>query len=698
MAAHRLRRAAEGALDAVAGNPSDDFFRALAAHAPMGVLFTDPTGECCYVNARLCDLTGLSPEQSLGSGWMTAVHPDDAERVRDACERTLAGGTGFSTDCRFRRPDGRITRVDASLFAALGEDEQVIGWVGTCVDATLRGPGEDGFRELFEHAQDAVYTADMEGNVTIVNHAAEQLTGYSRAELTAMNLFDLIASDDSERMHAALARKLQGKDEITEVYLVTKDGKRICVEVASRYVFEDGVPVRMEGIARDITERRGLQEKLAYQAFHDALTGLPNRLLLLDRLGRALAIAERSGSRVAVMLLDLDNFKLVNDSLGHLAGDELLMKISPRLAAEMRGSDTVARLGGDEFAFVLEGITREHELIPVAKRILSVFADPFVIAGSRQHVTASLGVVLAEPGSSPDTLLRSADTAMYRAKTTSRGGFEVFDERMRVRVVREVAVTNDLADALQNGQLVVHYQPIVSLIDGRTLAVEALARWRHAQWGWVAPDEFIPIAERNDLIVPLERYVLNEAARQARVWRDRYPGMQPTTVFVNISPQQLTRSDFIRWFTKTVESHGLVATDIGIEVTERAFIDETDGILVANMRELARVGVQLSLDDFGTGYSALASLKRFPFTMLKIDRYFIEGIHVPVDEAPITAAIIGLGNALGLTVIAEGVEEEHQAERLRRLGCHAAQGFYFARPQPADELSALLETNTTISA
>jgi predicted signal transduction protein with EAL and GGDEF domain len=356
----------------------------------------------------------------------------------------------------------------------------------------------------------------------------------------------------------------------------------------------------------------------------------------------------------------------------------------------MRGSDTVARLGGDEFAFVVESVRNDSDLIALARQILSSFEEPFVVGTRAMGITASLGIAVGSQRESADIILRNADTAMYRAKATRRGGFELFDDEMRRRVLRELEVRNKLAEAVQNHELQVYYQPIVSLANGRPLAIEALVRWLDPQWGWVPPDEFIPLAEGDGLIVQLGRSVLAETVRQTALWRNDYPHLLPLGVFVNVSPRELAEPDFIPFLVKALADEGLTPSQFGIEITERVFINERDDAIVKNVRELGAMGVRLSLDDFGTGYSALASIKRFPFTALKIDRFFIRSIRRSTDVAPISNAVVSLGKALGLTVIAEGVETSLQADYLRRLGCDAAQGYYYARPQPAEQLSAYL--------
>jgi diguanylate cyclase (GGDEF)-like protein len=464
------------------------------------------------------------------------------------------------------------------------------------------------------------------------------------------------------------------------------------VEASARPVEVDGQLVGVEGIARDVTERHALQETLVHQALHDPLTGLPNRTLFVDRLGQALARAKRHSSRVAVLLLDLDNFKLINDSLGHVVGDELLVAVARRLSRGLRASESATRLGGDEFAFTVEDVNTETELAAVAIRILSALAEPLAVDDRVAHVTASLGIALAEPGDDTISLLRNADIAMYQAKTEHGGGFDFFDRTMRGRMLRELELGAALKDALQAGELAVHYQPIVSLRDGQLLAIEALTRWPHPQWGWVHPTEFIPLAERNGMIIPLGTWLLAQTATQAATWRKRYPDALPLGVFVNISPRQLSQPNFIPLLTETLADHDANPSDIGIEITEHVFIPPATQ-LDENLAALTQMGIRLSLDDFGTGYSALSSLMRFPLAALKIDRSFIRDISRNTDTHPITTAAISLAHGQHLLAIAEGVETEEQARRLRQLGCDAAQGYYFARPQPANKLTAVLETH-----
>ena len=669
---------------------NEALFDALADRAPVGVFVCDASGAAVYVNERLCGLTGVPNEKLLGDGWARALHPDDAERVQTDWAEASAAGRDFQGEYRFLRPDGGVRCVEGSAAAVRGSEGLLLGWVGCCVDLTARKLSDERYRELFEHASEAIFVLSTVGEVTAINRAGEKLTGYRRDELVGMQLFDLIAPENVERARKTFQRRLDGvKNEVAEYQMISKIGTRVFVEVSGRLVEQDGTALGIEAIARDTSERHAFEQKLLYHATHDALTGLPNRTLFHDRLGQALARATRSGSKVAVMLLDVDDFKRINDSLGHAASDELLRGLAPRLQQQLCGSDSVARLGGDEFAFVFEDITREQDLISMAQRLLAAVT---ALRDHSQRVTASLGIAIAESSDTAETALSNADTAMYKAKKAGPGGFEIYDETMRERLLRDLALTEGLATALEDDQLEIHYQPIVSLTGGSILALEALVRWNHPQWGRIAPSEFIPLAENRGLIVQLGQFVLSEAAKQANLWRNDYANALPLGIFINVSPRQLCQPDFVNVFTNTLEQHGASPTDIGIEITERAVIDHDEPTLVDTLAQLTKLGVRLSLDDFGTGYSSLTALKGLPLTAVKIDRSFIAVIQARTARAPVTRATISLGHQLGLTVIAEGVETQLQADFLTKLGCDAAQGFHYARPQPAHQTTILLQT------
>ncbi len=442
---------------------------------------------------------------------------------------------------------------------------------------------------------------------------------------------------------------------------------------------------------RDLLSAQG---EINHRALHDDLTGLANRVLLLDRIDHSLRRAARNSQDVAVMLLDADDFKLVNDSLGHAAGDELLIELAERLQRVARAGETVAHLGGDEFVLAAEGTFDEREIAALAGRVLSVFAEPFVVGQTERRLSGSLGIAKGRPGDGVTAieLIRDADTAMYRAKTSGKARFDIFDTQLRNELLRHVELGAALELAIRSARLEVAYQPIVNVNGRRLLAAEALVRWTDEHFGEVSPSEFIPLAEESGLIVPLGRFVIESAAGQIAEWRRQAPGALPLGVFVNISPRELSEPGLASYVTETLDRHGLSNHDLALELTERAFIDEADPTVRENLGALIERGIRLVLDDFGTGYSALASLKRFPLAAVKIDRYFINAIHEADAAAPITRAVITLGHALGLTVIAEGIEEQVQLDVLAGLGCDAAQGFLLGRPQRSAEISMLLSS------
>jgi diguanylate cyclase (GGDEF)-like protein/PAS domain S-box-containing protein len=439
----------------------------------------------------------------------------------------------------------------------------------------------------------------------------------------------------------------------------------------------------------DITRRKRAEQELAHQAFHDGLTGLANRSLFLDRAEQALRRAGRSGTTPVVLCLDLDGFKDVNDSLGHLAGDALLQEVACRLRDVVRAADTVARLGGDEFAVLVDdptgGLPAASEL---AERTLAVLAQPIQVAGHRVSVGASLGIVPAGPEATPTSLLRDGDIAMYRAKAAGRGRWVVFDPEMRVTALERIEVERQLSGALAAGQLRLVYQPVVDLRDGRVTGVEALLRWRHPELGAVGPDRFVPVAEASGLIVPIGRWVLAEATLAAARWQRARPAAR-LTMAVNVSPRQLASDTFLDDVAAALADSGIAPPSLVLEITETALVTDPD-VVAARLAGLRRLGVRIALDDFGTGYSSLSNLRQFPVDVLKIDRSFVELLSGPTDDAAIVHGLVQLGRTLDLEIVAEGVETREQAELLRIERCDLAQGYLFSPPLEADEAARVL--------
>jgi diguanylate cyclase (GGDEF)-like protein len=439
-------------------------------------------------------------------------------------------------------------------------------------------------------------------------------------------------------------------------------------------------------------ERRNEAEDAVHRALHDPLTGLPNRALFEDRLGRALAEQERRGSSVAVIFLDIDHFKLVNDSLGHQAGDELLKAVAPRLRQALRPGDTVARFGGDEFGILLEDVADESDATRVAERIAAALAKPFVVWEREHFVTASSGIAVGGAGQLAEAMIRDSDAAMYRAKERGRARYEIFDEAMRVRVAHRLRIENELRSAIECNELRVHYLPVVSLASGMITGAEALVRWEHPQHGLMDPRDFIPVAEESRLIGAVGRWVLETACRETAAWHAANPDRPPVEISVNMSVRQLGDRELIQAVRRALTAAGVDAMNLSLELTEGALVEETESAFAA-LTELKRLGVRFALDDFGTGYSSLGSLQRLPFDAIKLDRSFVERLgHDGVDKAIVTA-VVALAQTMALSVVAEGIETKEQLAIVTELGCHRAQGFLFSRPVLAHEFARLLEAD-----
>ena len=445
-----------------------------------------------------------------------------------------------------------------------------------------------------------------------------------------------------------------------------------------------------EQLQGEIAERRELEEQLTHQAFHDPLTGLPNRTLFLDRLDLALEHAGRREGKVAVLFMDLDDFKVINNSLGHEVGDQVLLAVAERLENSMLTEETVARFGGDEFTVMLEDIASASDAARVAERIEEALRAPFVLRGRERFVTTSVGIAFSgQSEERPSDLLRNADLAMYQAKAKGKNRHAVFEPGMDDRALERLELESDLRRALERDELRVHYQPKVSLESVEIVAMEALVRWEHPERGLLSPARFVPVAEEIDLIVSIGRWVLKEACRQARRWQDRLQGRPPLKVCVNLSAKQFQHYALSEEVEAALRETGLDPASLDLEITESVVMKDAPATL-ATLRELKGLGVNLAIDDFGTGYSSLSYLRRFPVDFLKVDRSIIEGLSKDPKNEAILSAVVTLAHALDEQVVAEGVETARQLARLREIGCDFAQGYYFAKPLPSEAAGALL--------
>lgn len=530
---------------------------------------------------------------------------------------------------------------------------------------------------------------------TVVEHAPQlaALIGYDDLRTEGTNIYTAVHPADLTAVRRSLGRAVRRPGESAEIELRTRHRDGHVMWIAARFVSAVDDP-DIGGVivnVRDISDRKAMEEQLSHQAFHDGLTGLSNRALFTDRVDHALQRAARTGLQPAVIFLDLDGFKTVNDSLGHGAGDELLVEVARRLSASVRPSDTAARLGGDEFAVLVEeSLDSADEAVLVADRILLALSTPFDVAGQRVRISASLGIAVAGTDATATSLLRDADVAMYRAKADGKAQWVVHDGEMRAAAMERLQLESDLLHALESGQFRLVYQPVVELDTRAVVGFEALLRWHHPSLGVILPDRFVPIAEENGLIVPIGADVLRDACRAAVAWSEGRPDLAALTISVNVSARQIASPDLVVHVAEALAHSGLEAGRLVIEMTETALIQDAD-LAAHRLQDLRDLGVRLAVDDFGTGYSSLSYLRQFPVDILKIDRSFIAGISDEEQVPALVRGLLDLGRTLELETIAEGVELPVQLDWLRNERCQYGQGFLFARPLPADEVVAALD-------
>lgn len=658
--------------------------------AADSVFITDFEGTIQYVNPAFERLTGYSAAEAVGrtpalvkSGWH-----DDAFYKR-MWETILAGHTfqDVVVNCRKDRTRFYEEKVITPL---LDSEKRISHFVSTGRDVTERVHNEEARTQLLailEATTDFVAIMDSYGQLRYLNHAGRSMLGLGDGEdVTARNIADCYPEWAAQRLLAEAFPLARGEGVWHgESAILSQDGEEIPVsQVLVTHIDKDGELKFFSTIARDITERKKFEMELRRQATHDALTGLPNRVLLQDHLERELARTERDHSLVAVLFLDVDNFKRINDSLGHAAGDALLCSVAQRLRSCLRPSDLVARYGGDEFTIVIGEISSIEDVAGIAHKLREAFAVPFSIPGQDVYVAFSTGIsVYPNDGSSTEVLLKNADAAMYRAKGIGRNQYQFYAPDMNARGQELLALETDLRRALERGEFELYYQPQQALHNGRVVGFEALIRWQHPEHGLIAPADFVPMLEETGLIVPVGAWVLREACARHRMYREA--GLPPVRISINVSARQFADRQLVEMVREILLEDGMAPEQLEIEITESTVMQDvqTAGEILAALDAL---GVRLAIDDFGTGYSSLAYLKRFPLDVLKIDQVFVQDLPHDANVRGIVEASISLGHKLGLEVVAEGVENAEQLAFLHAQGCDMIQGYYLSRPMPAEAM------------
>ena len=687
-------------------------YRAMVDELPAVLYVADFGAEATwhYVSPRIHDLLGYTAAEWMADSslWMAHIHPDDRKRVIDDEEFGGLREIGAETvsEYRMRTREGRDVWIRDEGVVIGNEVNEPVLYRGFMIDISAQKAAELALREseeqtrlIIETASQAYVAIDAGGVIIDWNAQAEETFGWSRKEALGQPLEDRMIPIAQRAAHrAGLARYLAtGEGRLVgkriDVTALHRDGHEFLAELTI-WPVGSGDSIHFSALIHDITLRKQLEMQLQHQAFHDSLTGLANRALFRDRVAHALARQARSHGAVSVLFSDLDDFKTVNDSLGHDAGDQLLVAVAERLRAVMRPEDTTARFGGDEFAILLEDTT-EDGTRRAAERILEALRSPFEFQGRQVVMHASIGASITADGSTePDDLLRQADLAMYTAKTSGKGRFAFYEPQMHAAAVTRMELKADLEQAIADNEFEVHYQPIVDLRSGHVSGLEALVRWHHAERGLVLPREFIPIAEETGLIVPLGRWVIGAACQQLAEWdragRLASPRHDRLSMWVNMSARQLQEPDFLGTVAAALQSSGIQADRLTLEITESGLMADIDQS-AATLHQLRALGVRLAIDDFGTGYSSLSYLERLPVEVLKIDRSFTAAIGNGRDVPVLVRSIVKLGQTLHMEVLAEGIETAEQLARLRAIDCRLGQGFHFSPALPADEVIELLD-------
>jgi diguanylate cyclase (GGDEF)-like protein/PAS domain S-box-containing protein len=665
-----------------------EMFKLMIQHAPVAMYIIEDNN-FSYINRYFCDLLGYQEGEAAIKGltFNNIIHPEDLPIVLERVRNRLAG---IKTPERYRlralKKDGSLIYVEVN--ASITEVNGKLATMGAVIDVTEEvtaqiqlKENQDRFQSLFYHNPDAIFMMDTEGKFLEVNPGCEVLSGFPMSELIEMTFMPLVITEDLPKTINHFEQAIMGISSNYDITITRKDGVKRNINISAFPMKVAGEIVGACGIAKDITENVQYRKQIEQLAFYDPLTKLPNRQLFEDRLQQVIDLSQEQEEQTAVLFVDLDRFKFINDSLGHHFGDEFLKIISERLKNALRKTDTVSRFAGDEFTIMLPNTT-EEDVIQLAQRLNKILVEPYIMNGHTVAVSASIGIAFTSGQEEhASDLIKKADTAMYYTKKFGKNNYSVYSKELDSNASFKLIIERDIKSAIKKNQFILHYQPIIELDTGEVTGMEALIRWNHPELGLLSPDKFIPVSEESGQIISIGKWVLRTACSQNKKWQTL--GYSPFRIAVNISPIQIQHQNFVETVRTILEETGLDPKWLELEVTESILMEDTEELKISLLK-LKELGVSISIDDFGTGYTSLSYLRQFSFDRVKIDRSFINDINLDSNGKAITSTIITLAHKLNMRVTAEGIEDTVQLSYLKDEKSNEGQGFYFSRPLPAE--------------